>query len=93
MAEETRHSRMQLSKSPTQAEFYSRPIGGKWLHLFRTSHPEIEDIWTRQIDCARHKAATADAVKPWFETAELQLKHQYPAEQWYNMDESGFVVE
>ena len=76
MADEIRHSWMQLSRNPTQASLHTRPIGDKWLHRFRTRHPEIRGIWTRQIDSARHKAATAEAVKPWFETVtELQLQH------------------
>jgi hypothetical protein len=74
MAEEIRHSRMQLSKNPTQASLNSRLIGGKWLHRLRTHHPEIRGIWTQQINGARHKAATAEAVKLWFESiTELQL--------------------
>ncbi len=93
MAEEIRHSRMQLSKNSAQTSLHPRPIGGKWLQRFRTRHPEIQGIWTREIDGARHKAATAEAVKPWFETVtELQLQHQYPPERRYNMDESGFAV-
>jgi hypothetical protein len=64
MADEIRHSRMQLSRNPTQASLHTRPMGDKWLHRFRTRHPEIQGIWTRQIDGARHKAATAEAVKP-----------------------------
>jgi hypothetical protein len=93
MAEDVRHSWMQLSKNPTQASLDSRSIGGKWLRRIRTRNSEIQGIWTRQIDGARHKAATAEAVKPWFETVtELQLQHQYPPERRYNMDESRFAV-
>ena len=93
MAEEIRRSRIQLSKNPPPTPLVYRPIGQKWLRRFRIRHPEIQGIWTRQIEGARHKAATVEAVKPWFETiTELKLQHGYPPERQYNMDESGFAV-
>jgi hypothetical protein len=66
---EIRHLRMHFSKDPTQASLNSRPIGDKWLHRLRTRHPETQSIWTCHIGGARHKRATAEAAKPWFETA------------------------
>jgi len=90
MAEEIRRGRYQLSRTPPS---YLRPIGKSWLHRFRTRHPEIQGVWARNIERARHQAMSVEAVKTWFEAVtELCLQHQYPPQRIYNMDESGFAV-
>ncbi|KYG40317.1 hypothetical protein M433DRAFT_160601, partial [Acidomyces richmondensis BFW] len=76
MAEEVRRSRFQLSQSPPLS---LRPIGEHWIDRFRTRHPEIQGIWTRQIESARHNAINADT-------------HRYTPDCIYNIDESGFAV-
>ena len=93
MAEEVRRSRLCLSKTPPTPPFLRRPIGKHWLDRFRNRHPEIQGVWTRQIEGVRHNTANLDVVKTYFEaTTELYLQHQYPPERRYNMDESGFAV-
>ena len=93
MAEEIRRSRVQLSKDLASAPVQRRPIPTGWLVRFRKRHPDIQGVWTRQIEDARFRMASVEAVKPWFEAVtELQLQHQYPPEHRYNMDESGFAV-
>ncbi|TKA64438.1 hypothetical protein B0A49_10136 [Cryomyces minteri] len=90
MAEEIRRGRVRLSKKLPPSP---RPIGGRWLDRFKTRHPEIEGIWTRQIESARFNATSYEGVKRWFDAVtELFLQHQYPPERVYNTDESGFAV-
>jgi hypothetical protein len=89
MAEEIRRLRFRLTSTPTSL----RLIGKHWLDRFRIRHPEIQGVWTRQIDGVRHNTVILEAVKTYFEaTTELCLQHQYPPERRYNMDESGFAV-
>ena len=90
IAEEVRRSRFQLSQSPPPT---LRPIGEHWIDRFQTRHPEIQGIWTRQIDSARHKAVNTDTLKMWFDAVtELHIQHFYTSDCIYNMDESGFAV-
>ena len=90
MAEEIRRCRFQLSESPPPT---LQPIGEHWIDRFRIRHPEIQGVWTRQIESARHTAINTDAVKTWFDAvAELHLQHHYASDCIYNMDESGFAV-
>jgi hypothetical protein len=90
MAEEVRRSRFQLSQSPLLS---LQPIGENWSICFRTQHPEIQGVWTRQIESVRHAAVNADTVKKWFDAVtELQIEHSYNPACIYNMDESGFAV-
>ncbi|KYG40615.1 hypothetical protein M433DRAFT_160164, partial [Acidomyces richmondensis BFW] len=78
-----------ISKTPP----YLHPLGKGWLDRFRTRHPQIQGIWTRQIEGVRHNAISVAALKTWFDAVtELFLQHQYPAERTYNMDESGFAI-
>jgi hypothetical protein len=90
MAEEIRRGRVQLSKV---APSNTRPIGHNWLDRFKARNPEIKGVWTRQLESARFIAANYDGIKRWFDAVtELWLQHQYPPENIYNMDESGFAV-
>lgn len=90
IAEEIRKNRYQVARLPPS---YPRPIGKSWLDRFRARHPDIQGVWTRKIDGARHKAVSMETVKTWFEAVtELCLQHQYTPDRIYNMDESGFAV-
>lgn len=90
IAEEIRKNRYQVARLPPS---YPRPIGKSWLDRFRARHSDIQGIWTRKIDGARHKAMSVETVKTWFDAVtELRLQHKYPPERIYNMDESGFAV-
>jgi hypothetical protein len=90
MAKEIRRHRFQLSQSPP---LNLRPIGEQWIDRFRTRHPEIQGIWTRQISSVRHQAINEEVVKKWFDAnTELQIQHHYSPDCIYNMDESGFAV-
>ena len=92
MAKQIREQRHRLKADATSPPS-RRPIGKRWLDRFRKRHPDIQGTWTRQIESARHNAVNAEAVKRWFDAVtELFLEHQYPPEQIYNMDESGFAV-
>lgn len=90
IAEEIRGNRYQVARLPPS---YPRPIGKSWLDRFRARHPDIQGIWTRKIDGARHKAMSVETVKTWFDAVtELRPQQKYPPERIYNMDESGFAV-
>jgi hypothetical protein len=90
MAEEICRNRFALSREPPS---YARPIGKSWLDRFHVCHPEIQGVWARKIESARHKAMNVETVKTWFEAVtELYLQHQYDSERVCNMDESGFAV-
>jgi hypothetical protein len=90
IAEEIWKNRYQVARLPPS---YPRPIGKNWLDRFRARHPDIQGIWTRKIDGARHKAISVETVKTWFDAVtELRLQHKYTPERIYNMDESGFAV-
>jgi len=89
MAETICSQRYQLSKQAP----HRRPIGKRWLDRFRTRHPEIQGVWTRQIESARYTALNSATVQGWFDAVtDLYIQHQYPPERIYNMDESGFAV-
>jgi hypothetical protein len=89
MAEEVRRHPFQLSESPPSLG----PIGEQWIDGFRTRRPEIQGIWTRQIDNARKPAVNIATVKMWFDAVtELQIQHCYTPDCIYNMDESGFAI-
>lgn len=90
MALEIRNGRLQLGKSePVNLQ----TIGQHWIDRFRARHPEVQSIWTRQIDSGRYNATDADVVKRWFDAVtELRIQHQYTPDRIYNMDESGFAV-
>jgi hypothetical protein len=90
IAEEIRKNRYQVARLPPS---YPRPIGKSWLNRFRARHPDIQGIWSRKIDGARHKAMSVESVKTWFDAVtEPRLLHKYTPERIYNMDESGFAV-
>jgi hypothetical protein len=81
----TRRQRVGLDQYP--------PLDHSWLRRFRTRHPEISGVWSRQIDRKRFENATFDTIKPWFDAvADIMTEHQYPPKHVYNMDESGFAV-
>ncbi len=89
MAEEVRSGRIQLGRTPPTL----RPIGHTWIERFKTRHPELGSIWTRQIDSVRFYATNYAGVQKWFDAVtELCIENQYAPEQIYNMDESGFAV-
>ena len=90
MAEEVRRSRFKLSQSPRPT---LQPIGEQWIDRFRARHPDIQGVWTRQIESVRHTAINTDAVKTWFDAVtELHIQHHYTPDCIFNMDESGFAV-
>ena len=92
MAENIRSQRYQLSTAH-QSNPPLRPLGKNWLNKFKSRHPEIQGVWTRKIENARHKAVTKEAVTSWFEAVtSLVVQHQYPPHRIYNMDESGFAI-
>ena len=89
MAETIRSQRYQLSKQAP----HRRPIGKHWLDRFRIRYPEIQGVWTRQIESARYTALNSTTVQGWFDAVtDLYIQHQYPPDCIYNMDESGFAV-
>ncbi|KYG42555.1 hypothetical protein M433DRAFT_73513, partial [Acidomyces richmondensis BFW] len=89
LAETIRSQRYQLSKQAP----YRRPIGKHWLDRFRTRYPEIQGVWTRQIESARYTALNTATVQGWFDAVTaLYIQHQYLPERIYNMDESGFAI-
>ena len=60
MAEEVRHSRLQLSYSHTPRP---RPAGSKWLLRFRRRYHETGGIRERNIVGQRHKAMSVGTTK------------------------------
>lgn len=69
-------SRVQLSRSSAAATEHRLPIPKGWLVRFRKRYPDIQGVWTRQIENARRKIASVEIVKPWFEAVtELQYQH------------------
>jgi hypothetical protein len=89
MAETICCQRYQLSKQAP----HQRPIGKRWLDRFRIRHPEIQGVWTRQIESARYTALNNTTVQGWFDAVtDLYIQYRYPPERIYNMDESGFAV-
>jgi hypothetical protein len=89
MAETICCQRYQLSKQAP----HRRPIGKRWLDRFRIRHPEIQGVWTRQIESARYTALNNTTVQGWFDAVtDLYIQYRYPPERIYNMDESGFAV-
>lgn len=90
IAEEIRKNRIILTRSRRPS--YT-PIGKRWIDRFRERHPEIQGIWTRQIDNARYKAVNTANIERWFQAVQdLYFEHQYAPKHIYNMDESGFSV-
>ena len=90
MAEEIRRGRAQLSG---QSAIIGRPIGYSWLDRFKSRHPVIAGVWTRQLESGRFNGASHEIVRQYFDAVtELILQHQYPADCIYSMDESGFAV-
>lgn len=90
LAEEIRRGRYQLTRTQHS---YERAIGKSWLSRFRCRYPEIQGIWTRKMEGARHKAMSLETVKTWFEAVtEIRFQHQHLPAHIYNMDESGFAV-
>jgi hypothetical protein len=90
MAEEIRRGRFQLTRNPPS---YDRRIGKSWLARFRRRYPEIQGIWARKIEGARHKALSLETVKTWFEAVtDVRFQYQHLPDYVYNMDESGFAV-
>jgi hypothetical protein len=92
IAENIRSQRYQLS-TRRKSDPPLRPLGVNWLNKFKSRYPEIQSVWARKIENARHKAVTKEAVTSWFEAVtSLIVKHQYPPHRIYNMDESGFAI-
>jgi Tc5 transposase DNA-binding domain len=60
MADEIRRGRGKLSRTVTTNW---PPIGHNWLDRFRRRHPEIQGIWTRQIERARFNAVTQETAR------------------------------
>ena len=57
IAEEIRRNRYLVSRTPPS---YPRSIGKSWLDRFRARHPEIQGVWVRKIEGARHKAMSVE---------------------------------
>jgi hypothetical protein len=64
MTEDIRRGRVQLSG---QSAIIGRPIGCSWLDRFKSRHPVIAGVWTRQVEAG--------------DSTELILRHQYPADR------------
>ncbi|PPJ59567.1 hypothetical protein CBER1_11687 [Cercospora berteroae] len=76
IAEKVRQSRLWLARTPPTLPSTRRPMGKHWLDRFRNRHPEIQGVWTRQIEGVRHNIANLDIVKTYFEAVtELYLQH------------------
>jgi hypothetical protein len=90
MAEEVRQSRFKLGDGPSPQ---LRPLGKHWSLEFRVRHPDIEGIWTRQIERARYDRVNSDALSKWFDAVRaLTDEHRYGPSQICKLDESGFAV-
>ena len=72
MAENIRSQRFQLSSRCTSNPPL-RPLGVNWLNKFKSRHPEIQGVWARKIENARHKAVTKEAVTSWFEAVQTKM--------------------
>ena len=62
IAENIRGQRYQLSNR-RKSDPPLRPLGKNWLDKFKKRHPEIQGVWARKIENARHKAVSSDIVK------------------------------
>jgi hypothetical protein len=66
MAEFVRARRVVLSKSDSLSSSLMYRLGKNWLQRFRTRNPEIQSVFTRQIENARLSGANFEVVQQWF---------------------------
>lgn len=89
LAEEIRLNRYPLPLSSTLPP----PISRRWLDRFRQRHPELSTVYSRTIDASRIDGMSYELVNHYCtQLNDLFLKHHYPANAIYNMDESGFSL-
>ena len=89
LAEEIRLNRYPLPLS----SILPPPISRRWLDRFRQRHPELSTVYSRTIDASRIDGMSYKLVNHYFKQLnDLFLKHYYPANAIYNMDESGFSL-
>jgi hypothetical protein len=89
LAEEIRLNRYPLPLSSTLPP----PISRRWLDRFRQRHPELSTVYSRTIIASRIDGMSYELVNHYFKQLnDLFLKHHYPANAIYNMDESGFSL-
>jgi hypothetical protein len=89
LAEEIRLNRYPLPLSSTLPP----PISRQWLDMFRQRHPELSTVYSRIIDASRIDGISYELANHYFKQLnDLFLKHHYPANAIYNMDESGFSL-
>jgi hypothetical protein len=88
-----RNARVTHASSSTPKPFKSGYINDKWIERFKSRHPEIQAVFTRQLEASRRNGASYEPVKRWFDAvASLYEQHQYKPSNIWNFDESGFGV-
>ena len=86
-AEAIRQNRLPPPSSPLQ------PLGKNWLSKFRSRHPKVSSVWSRQLDTSRSEAVTVENLAPWFAEVGMMVdRHRYKPENIYNMDETGHGI-
>jgi hypothetical protein len=89
LAEEIRLNRYLLPLSLTLPPPNSR----RWLDRFRQRHPELSTVYSRTINASRIDSMSYKLVNHYFKQLnDLFLKHYYPVNAIYNIDESGFSL-
>jgi len=93
LAEFIRSERVVLSKSDLRPSSKTKPFGKNWLERFKVRNPEIQSIWTRQIERARFSGANFEVVSCWFDAVTtIRVQYQYASNRVFNMDEVGSAV-
>jgi hypothetical protein len=93
MAEEIRLRRARRVNDASIELVRYPPIGKEWIQRFLQRHPLLHTTPARQIQSARLRNATFEALLRWFNAVETQFAEQkYDYGNVYNMDETGFGV-
>jgi hypothetical protein len=68
-------------------------INNKWVQRFQNQHPEVQAIYTHQLEHSRKQGASYEHVRRWFDAVgDMLQKHKYNPRNMWNMNESGFGI-
>jgi hypothetical protein len=69
------------------------PIGQERVKRFVKHHSGLKTVYSTNIDLARWKETTSEAINKWFDAFEsTRRSHNFETCNIYTMDETGFAI-
>jgi len=71
----------------------AKRVGKNWAYRFVRRRPELKTRFSRAYDFQRALCEDSELIKKWFELVKnMQAKYGIQDEDFYNFDETGFMI-